>query len=70
MNDEINWQPMDTAPKNGMPIWVRGHDHGLPDGDMHCTIAWWAGNHWRAAALEYPRGAVKLEYLDGWVPLT
>jgi hypothetical protein len=31
----MNWKPIDTAPKDARPVWVRGHDYGDSERDLH-----------------------------------
>lgn len=59
------WQPIDSAPKDGRPVWVKGADWGDTDRGWHCIWAWWDGDHWREAS---PHESV-LEHLRYWMPL-
>ena len=44
MND--NWKPIDSAPKDSRPLWVRGWDWGKPDTHRHYGFAHWNGDGW------------------------
>lgn len=35
----MNWQPIESAPKDGRPVWVRGMDFGKPEGLVHTAWA-------------------------------
>ncbi len=62
---EANWKPIDTAPKNGGPVWVRGNNNGKPEHGHHHTWAYWDGEHWIDAA-----GGETLTFLVEWMPGT
>lgn len=40
------WQPIETAPKDGMPVWVRGWDWGKPGTSHHAGFAYWDDGRW------------------------
>ena len=40
------WQPIETAPKDGMPVWVRGWDWGKPGTSHHAGFAYWNDGRW------------------------
>ena len=61
----MDWQPINTAPIDGRPVWVRGWDWGKPDTTRHHTWAYWYGDRWTEANSE--RG--ELCYLTEWMPL-
>lgn len=44
--DALNWKPMDTAPKDGRPVWARGNNHGDPSWGQHCAWVYWDDGEW------------------------
>ncbi len=60
-----DWQNIETAPKDGTWIRVRGHDFGDRTRKRHYAIAFFDNGHWNEVGSE---GSV-LYYLDGWRPL-
>ena len=58
-----SWHPIDSAPTDGRPVWVRGWDWGKRDTRHYCW-AYWHEAEWRAAGAD---GAT-LQYLDEWMP--
>lgn len=63
----MTWKPIDTAPMDGRPVWVRGWDWGKPDGSRHCCFAYWDGEKWREAA---SADSSILTHLTEWLPPT
>ena len=59
----MRWEPIETAPRDGRPVWVEGHNWGDPDCGIHRNWAWWDGSGWREAGGE---GMVHLKYLTRW----
>lgn len=43
---EMNWKPIETAPRDGGPIWARGRDWGERNNDTHAGFVWWNGRAW------------------------
>lgn len=35
------WQHIDTAPKDGRPVWARGFNHGNPSAGVHAGYVYW-----------------------------
>lgn len=64
---EVQWQPIETAPKDGTVIVVRGNNHGWPENGHHICIATWQydcwieGSDWNDTS--------ELTYLTHWMPL-
>ncbi len=46
----MNWQPIETAPKDGRPVWARGYDYGDKSQGEHRRWAWWNGRYWQDAS--------------------
>jgi hypothetical protein len=59
------WKPIDSAPKDGTWIKVRGHDFGDKTRKRHYAIAFYENGFWNEVGSE---GGL-LYYLDGWHPL-
>ena len=62
----IKWQSIDTAPKDGTWVKVRGWNFGVPGSDRHYAIAFFEEANWHEVGSE---GAT-LFYLTDWHPLT
>ncbi len=45
----MNWQPIETAPKDGSPVWAKGHNYGKQERGEHRCWAWWDGTVWKDA---------------------
>lgn len=60
-----DWQPIETAPKDGTWVKVRGHDYGDRARKRHHAIAFYENDVWHEVGSE---GSI-LYYLDGWKPL-
>ena len=43
---EDRWQPIETAPKDGRPVWVRGNDWGEDAGPNHYGWAYFDSGKW------------------------
>lgn len=40
------WLPIDSAPQDGRPVWVRGWDWGKPNTSRHFGWVHWDGMNW------------------------
>lgn len=68
----MNWQPIETAPKDGTPILAVFYEPSLPELYSPCTIVW-ASYHpnskgkecWRTSAI----CGNKMERVTHWMPL-
>ncbi len=60
------WQPIETAPKDGTWLKVRGWDFNNPGGRRHYAIAYYDYGVWNEV------GSVggQLQYLTDWRPLS
>lgn len=61
------WQPIETAPKDGALIVVRGNNHGDEELGQHHCIACWHGGAWMEASDWNPTS--ELTHLTHWAPL-
>jgi hypothetical protein len=64
MGEMSEWQPIDSAPKDGTWLKVRGHDYGDRTRKRHYAIAFYDNGIWNEVGSE---GGL-LYYLDGWKP--
>lgn len=64
----MEWKSIESAPKDGRPVWVKGNDFGEEKARKHCLWAYWDVNSdvWREASVE----ASILLYLTHWMPIT
>jgi len=63
----MKWEPLDTAPKDGRPVWVKGYNYNDPTKGIHCTWAWFNGEGWvNSAMTQY--GQLTLTNLVAWFP--
>lgn len=60
----MDWQPIETAPKDGRPVWVRGQDWGKFGNARHFGWAFFDGDVWKWA--DAARG--NAVYLTEWMP--
>lgn len=60
----MEWKPIETAPKDGSPVWVKGYNYGNKSKGEHRHFAWWDGENWIEAASES-----ELSYIVEWMPL-
>lgn len=58
------WQPIETAPKDGTEIQARGYNWGDRTRGRHRVLAKWWGNEWHDADDE----DTVLKYLTEWRP--
>jgi hypothetical protein len=64
----MKWLPIDTAPKDGRPVWVRGNNWGDPANGIHCGWGWWNGSNWTDANMSEPGGL--LTHLTDWLNMS
>lgn len=62
----VDWQPIETAPKDGSPILAIGNCYGRPDEGVHYAIARWE-SEWVEG--EDDEEQTVLKYLTHWKPL-
>ena len=60
------WQPIETAPKDGRPVWVRGNDWGEDAGPNHYGWAYFDSGKWMWPAPVAEGG--EATYLTHWLP--
>lgn len=60
------WESLETAPKDGTWIKVRGRDFGHANGRRHYAIAFYEDDNWN----EVGSAGGLLYYLDSWQPLS
>lgn len=58
------WQPIESAPKDGTWIRARGHDFGVKGQRKHSAIAYYEAGNWN----EVGSGGGVLTYLVEWRP--
>lgn len=59
------WKPIDTAPKDGRPIFAMGHNYGNPKAGEHRCWCWWDGMNWRSVG-DGSEEPAELLYLFVW----
>ena len=62
-----DWQPIETAPKDGRPVWVRGNDWGEDAGPNHYGWAYFDSGKWMWPA-PVAEGGGEATYLTHWLP--
>ena len=65
-NEMSEWQPIETAPKDGRPVWVRGNDWGEDAGPNHYGWAYFDSGKWMWPAPVAEGG--EATYLTHWLP--
>lgn len=60
----MEWLPIDSAPKDGRPVWIRFHAWGDKAQPMHATWAWWNGDVFEEAGTQ----GSWLIYAIEWLP--
>ncbi len=66
MSRDMEWQDINTAPKDGRPVWVTGWDFGAEDGSRHYCWAYYHGGEWLEPN---SAGASELTHLTHWMKL-
>jgi hypothetical protein len=61
-----DWKSIDTAPKDGTWVKVRGWDFGVPGNKRHYAIAFFENADWN----EVGSDGCLLYYLTDWHPLS
>ena len=61
----MSWQPITTAPKDGLPIRVRGFNFGEPARGRHYADAIWKDRGWVHAGDHLHA----LHFLTDWKPI-
>lgn len=61
------WQTIETAPRDGRPVWVRGNNYGDKSKGVHACWAWFDTDDWRSVDFS-ENGQSKLMYLTDWMP--
>jgi len=62
---EPAWLPIETAPKDGRPVWVRGKNFGEIGRGLHYCWAYFDGVKWYEPGFE----SSMLQYLTHWMPI-
>ena len=65
---QAQWRPIETAPKDGSPVWVRGNNYGDESKGRHACFGWFDGVDWRSTDFG-ENGQSQLKYLTHWMPL-
>jgi hypothetical protein len=63
----MEWQPIETAPRDGTIIKARGRDFGSVDGAFHRRICWWEEDGFNGPGW-YSADDCHLQYLESWKP--
>lgn len=58
------WQPIESAPKDGSPVWARGHNWGNPSNARHYGWVFFCDGAWLWAE---PDGG-EATHIDEWLP--
>jgi hypothetical protein len=63
--DVSEWQPIETAPKDGRPVWARGWNFNKEENGYHYQWAWWNADegHWES---QYPNPSAML-FVRQWL---
>lgn len=64
----MTWQPIESAPKDGRPVWVRGNNWGKPDSGHHYGWAYFDDDEWRWPDARNEEGGTAT-FLTHWMPL-
>lgn len=59
------WKDIKNAPKIiGSPLWVKGMDFGIDNGNLHYCWAYWDGSDWREQGFNRSRLLYLTHYKD------
>lgn len=60
------WRTIESAPKDGSPVWARGWDWGKPGTTRHVGWVYWNGDQWAwSSGSSEPSFAT---HLTDWMP--
>lgn len=59
------WQSIETAPKDGRPVWARGYNRGNRSAGMHTGFVYWDGEEWMWGGHLSGNHAI---YVHEWLP--
>ncbi len=71
MRGEQQWQPIETAPKDGTSFLGTGWDHGETNGTRHHAVVWWDEEleGFMEGQDDWVESACPCLYLTHWMPL-
>jgi|GEM_PF-5340035 len=62
----MEWQPIETAPKDGRPVWAKGNNWGKTDAGEHFCWVYWDGDSWQSQSCS-DHGSSTMLYLVAWM---
>jgi len=60
----MSWEPIESAPKDGSPVWARGHNWGNPNNAHHCGWVFFDSGTWLWAGPD----SGEATHIDEWLP--